>query len=292
MVGKGDAQTAGTPRQCIHIEQASDLLLPTLSEGNRRANNTVDLTRDDPRYVSFTRNFHWSIRLSQFESADTFRDSSAAQAAGYVFLVAGIVVAIGLVFHPMPAGGFREEPSVLEGTWWWGAIHVAIAVGFVFCVLGGLLSLVAAGMFTRHWSNALFWGSLTVGMIYFTGVAMINGWVMHELAPHESSHPVLYNTMNHLMIGFGWLGNPLFLFGLTGIAFLEIRHSEIGMSKWVASLGLTVAILSWGRGIGSATGLHFLEPLIVANIPAFLWLSYYGYLIVREARKQNSCKET
>ena len=108
------------------------------------------------------------------------------------------------------------------------------------------MSLIVAAMFTRHWLNALFRGSLTVGMIYFTGVAMNNGWVMHELAPHESSHQVLYNTMNHLMIGFGWLGTPLFLFGLTGIAFLEIRHSGIGMSKWAASLGRTVAILSWG----------------------------------------------
>jgi len=220
------------------------------------------------------------------QSKPLFRDFSAAEAAGYVFLIAGFLTAIGLTFHPMPTGGFREEPSVLEGTWWWGAIHMAIAAGFVLCALGGLLSLIAGGAFTRHWLHALFWGSLTIGMIYFTGVAMINGWVMHELAPFESEHPVLYAAMNHLMIGFGWLGNPLFLFGLTGIAALEVRRSEIGMNKYIAGFGLVVAILSWGRGFGSATGLYFLEPLIIANIPAFLWLSYYGFLIARAARKQ------
>jgi hypothetical protein len=48
--------------------------------------------------------------------------------------------------------------------------------------------------------------------------------------------------------------------------------------------GLVVAVLSWGRGIGSATGLFFLEPLIYANVPAFLWLGYYGVLSARRAR--------
>jgi len=42
--------------------------------------------------------------------------------------------------------------------------------------------------------------------------------------------------------------------------------------------------LSWGRGIGSATGLYFLEPLIFANVPAFLWLAYYGLRVARAAR--------
>ena len=43
-----------------------------------------------------------------------------------------------------------------------------------------------------------------------------------------------------------------------------------------------------GRGIGSATGLYFLEPLIFANIPAFLWLGYYGHLIARQVRAENT----
>ena len=38
------------------------------------------------------------------------------------------------------------------------------------------------------------------------------------------------------------------------------------------------------RGIGSATGLYFLEPLIFANIPAFLWLGYVGRSIAAAAR--------
>lgn len=41
---------------------------------------------------------------------------------------------------------------------------------------------------------------MTVGMLFFTGVAL-----------------------NRLLIGYGWLGNPLFLLGLTGIAALEVR---------------------------------------------------------------------
>ncbi len=90
--------------------------------------------------------------------------------------------------------------------------------------------------------------------------------------------------MKNLMIGFGWLGNPLFLAGLTGIAFCEVRYGYLGLQKWGAVFGLVVVVLSWGRGIGSATGLYFLEPLIFANVPAFLWLSYYGYLIAKRAR--------
>jgi len=153
-------------------------------------------------------------------------------------------------------------------------------------VLGGLLILIGGGMATRHWLKALCWGALTVGMIYFTGVALINGWVMHALAPHADEDTLLYGAMNDLLIGFGWLGNPLFLFGLTGIAVGEARSAEAGMKRWLAWFGVVVSVLSWGRGVGSATGLYFLEPLILANIPAFVWLAYYGWLIARLAHEE------
>lgn len=50
------------------------------------------------------------------------------------------------------------------------------------------------------------------------------------------------------------------------------------------------ALLSWLRGFGSATGLYFLEPFIMANIPAFLWLGDYGLRLAPrrpEAREQH-----
>ncbi|MCH8332236.1 MAG: hypothetical protein IH946_12850 [Bacteroidetes bacterium] len=217
-----------------------------------------------------------------------FRDPAAARAGGYVLTITGILVAIGLFFHPMPTGGFKEEPSILENTPWWGLIHWIIAYGFVACVLGGLLVLIGGGVASRHWTNSLFWGCLTVGMIYFTGVSMMNGWVMHALAPHENEVPILYAAMNNMLIGFGWLGNPLFLIGGTGIAIIEVIKKDLGMKRWIAWFGAIVFILSWGRGIGSATGLYFLEPLIMANIPAFLWLSYYGWLLAKEAKAQET----
>ena len=88
-----------------------------------------------------------------------FRDSGAARAGGYVLAVAAVLVAIGLIFHPVPAGGFEERPSILANTPWWGPIHVAIAGGFVLCVLGTLLMLVAGGALTRPWPLALAWGA-------------------------------------------------------------------------------------------------------------------------------------
>ena len=60
------------------------------------------------------------------------------------------------------------------------------------------------------------------------------------------------------------------------------------MNRWAARLGFVSAVLSWGRGLGSATGLYFLEPLIFANIPAFLWLGYYGWLMAQAARAENA----
>jgi hypothetical protein len=219
----------------------------------------------------------------------SFRDPSAARAGGYVLMVATMLVAIGLVFHPVPAGGFEERPSVLANTPWWGPIHIAIAAGFVLIVLGSLLMLVA-GMQLASARLATFvalcWGAMTVGMIFFTGVALVNGWVMHFLTAHgaPSAEPLLYDAFNRLLIGYGWLGNPLFLVGLTGIAAIEVRTRSTAMPAALAWFGLVVAVLSWGRGIGSATGLYFLEPLIYANVPAFLWLGYYGVLSARRAR--------
>lgn len=219
----------------------------------------------------------------------TFRDPNAARAGGYILVVATLLVAIGLVFHPVPAGGFEERPSVLASTPWWGPIHIAIAAGFVLIVLGSLLMLVAGAQLASARLGsllALCWGAMTVGMIFFTGVALVNGWVMHFLTAHgaPTTEPLLYDAFNRLLIGYGWLGNPLFLVGLTGLAVIEVQARSTGMPAAVAWFGLVVAVLSWGRGIGSATGLFFLEPLIYANVPAFLWLGYYGLRSAHHAR--------
>ena len=217
----------------------------------------------------------------------TFREPGAAQAGGYVLALACLMVAVGLVFHPPPTGGFEEKPSVLEGTPWWAAIHIAIAAGFVLCALGGFLMLFAGGRLTQAWLAALSWASIAVGMTFFTGVALVNGWVMHYLVEKKAPQvePLLYDAFNRLLIAYGWLGNPLFLVGLCGIAFLEVRQATFGLPRWLAWVGLVSAILSWGRGIGSASGMYFLEPLIFANIPAFLWLGWYGLHIARLARR-------
>src|SRR5688572_30552376 len=217
-----------------------------------------------------------------------FRDVGAARSGGYVLAVATVLVAVGLVFHPVPAGGFEEQPSVLATTPWWGPIHIAIAAGFVLVALGSLLLLVAGGSLTTPWPAALCWGAMAVGMVFFTGVALINGWVMHFLTARGApeSMPLLYDAFNQLLIGYGWLGNPLFLVGLTGVALIEVRNRTTQMPRALAWLGLIVAVLSWGRGIGSATGLYLLEPLIFANVPAFLWLGYYGIRVSAAAARQ------
>jgi len=213
----------------------------------------------------------------------TLRNPDAAQAGGYVLAAAGLLVAVGLIFHPVPSGGFEERASVLASTPFWGPIHIAIAAGFVLCVLGSLLVLVAGGDLTHPWVGALSWGAMAVGMVFFTGVALINGWVMHYLTARgaPTSDALLYDAFNRLLLGYGWLGNPLFLAGLTGVAALEVRYHTVRMPHALAWAGLVVVVLSWGRGIGSATGLYFLEPLIFANVPAFLWLAYYGLRVAR-----------
>jgi hypothetical protein len=217
-----------------------------------------------------------------------FREPSAAQAGGYVLALACLLVAVGLVFHPPPSGGFEEKPSVLQNTPWWGVIHIAIAAGFVLCVLGGFLMLFAGGRLTQPWPAALSWAAMAVGMVFFAGVALINGWVMHYLSDHgaPAKEPLVYDAFNRLLIAYGWLGNPMFLVGLCGVALLEVRYATVGLPRWLAWVGLVSALLSWGRGIGSASGMYFLEPLIFANIPAFLWLGYYGLWISWLARRQ------
>jgi len=217
------------------------------------------------------------LKLRQMNSF-SWREPSAARAGGPVLLVSCLLVVVGLIFHPPPSHGFDEKPSLLHNTPWWGPIHIAIAAGFVGCVLGSLLMLCAGGVLTKRPSGAFGWAAMCVGMIFFSGVALVNGWVMHFLTDQNAplKEPLVYDAFNRLLIGFGWLGNPLFLAGLTSIAALEVRYRTIEQPRGLAWFGLVFALLSWGRGVGSATGLYFLEPLIYANVPAFLWLGLYG----------------
>jgi hypothetical protein len=215
-----------------------------------------------------------------------FQQPASTQAGGYTLVVAGILVAISLILHPLPTHGFEENASQLEHTPLWGVIHIGISIGFVLCIQGGLLVLVGGGTATRNWISAFSWGAFIVGILFFTGVALINGWVLHDLAHHSEEEPLLYDAMNNLLVGFGWLGNPLFLVGLTGIAVQEVRFSDAGMRRELAWAGLIVTLLAWGRGVGSATGIDLLVVLILANVPAFLWFSYYGWLLARKAQRQ------
>jgi hypothetical protein len=104
-----------------------------------------------------------------------FRERGAARAGGYVLALASLLVVIGLVFHPVPAGGFEEQPSVLSRTPWWGPIHVAIAIGFVLCVVGGILMLAAGGRLLRPWVSSLFWGAPGTGRRSRGPLAVVSG---------------------------------------------------------------------------------------------------------------------
>jgi hypothetical protein len=117
-------------------------------------------------------------------------------------------------------------------------------------------------------------------------VALLNAWVMHPLADEVAAgaDPMPFDTFNRLLVGFGWLGNPLFLVGLTMIAAIEVRARPLGFPSWLAWDGLVVALLSWLRGVGSAFGVPALESFILANVPAFLWLAWYGLAIAVRAR--------
>jgi len=135
-------------------------------------------------------------------------------------------------------------------------------------------------------ANRFAWAALSVGILWFTGVALLNAWVMHPLADEVTAgaDPMLFDTFNRLLIGFGWLGNPLFLVGLSMIAAIEVLARPLGLPVWLAWGGLVVALLSWLRGVGSAFGLPALEAFILANVPAFLWLAWYGLIMARRAR--------
>ena len=211
-----------------------------------------------------------------------FQNPNAARAGGYVLLIAGLLVAVGLWFHPLPDHGFLERVSTLSSTPWWGVIHVAIAGGFVLCMLGSLLVLVA-GRRDTGWFGMFNWGAITVGMNFFTGVSLINGYVMHPLTKHlsEPGAQIVFDAMNNLLVGYGWLGNPLFLLGLTGVTLLEALKPSFGLPRWFTIMGFIVTLLSWLRGVGSATGLYFLEFFIFANIPAFVWFAVYGAAMAR-----------
>jgi hypothetical protein len=233
-------------------------------------------------------------RADSPEGGASFRDAASARAAGAALIPAGLLVAVALTLHPLPAGGFEESPSQLAGTPLWAAVHAAIAAGFVLGTVGAVLALVSGGPID-HWTSRLAWAALTIGLLWFTGVALLNGWVMHPLAEAIATNPdpssaeqALYTSFNRLLIGFGWLGDPLFLAGLTGIAAIEVRWRPLRLAPWLAWLGLGVTLLCWLRGVGGAFGVAALNAFLLANVPAFAWLSWYGWRLARAASAQGN----
>jgi hypothetical protein len=101
-------------------------------------------------------------RQKKLASEASFRDPAAARAAGVALIPAGLLVAVALTLHPLPAGGFEESPSQLSGTPLWAAVHAAIAAGFVLGTVGGVLVLVSGGPLD-HWTSRLAWAALTIG---------------------------------------------------------------------------------------------------------------------------------
>ena len=100
---------------------------------------------DDPRESAAARGEH--------RPSATFHDPPAAVAGGLTLVPAGVLVAVALLLHPLPnSGGFEESAGQLAETPLWGAVHFAIAAGFVLCLVGGLLVLISGGPM-RTWPN-------------------------------------------------------------------------------------------------------------------------------------------
>lgn len=215
----------------------------------------------------------------------TFREPTCALVGGYAFAFAGIVEAVSLAMHPLPRQGFLEQFEVLEGSPQWGAIHIAITAGFAVCIIGGLLYLSAGGSLTRHPLLVIAWAGITVGLLFFSGTALINAFVMDDLARnvaagHDRS---VFDAFNNLLVGFGWIGDPLFLGGATALTFYELRYKFIGMPRFIAWIGFISVLIAWMRG-PAGWGLDFLRFSIMANVPLFLWLGYFGYCVAQSAR--------
>ncbi len=71
--------------------------------------------------------------------------------------------------------------------------------------------------------------------------------VGHTLSRRPNYHGedrLRFEAFNRLLVRYGWLGNLLVLFGLTGVAFLEFRHALMGLPRGLAMVGLAVALLS------------------------------------------------
>src|SRR4051794_37665624 len=113
--------------------------------GRKRASYGACLSVANFLLDRFQANIDATVEYLRTVTPTEFRQPGAARAGGYVLAAAGLLVALGLLFHPVPAGGFEEKPSVLMNTPWWGPIHIAIAAGFVAGLLGGVLMLVAGG---------------------------------------------------------------------------------------------------------------------------------------------------
>jgi hypothetical protein len=77
--------------------------------------------------------------------------------------------------------------------------------------------------------------AIAVGVVCFSGVALINGWVMHCLSDYGApNEPLVHDASNRLLIAYGWLGNTTSLVGLCGIAFLGVRYAAFRLPRWLA----------------------------------------------------------
>ena len=208
--------------------------------------------------------------------------STSFNAAGTLFVVGGLLLALGLVMHPAPGATPAENAAIIANMPNWAVVHFMIAASFLFL---GAAAIAIVGQGRAGSLNPGLWALAAVAFIAFGTVVMAEVTTIPSLIDAVSkgaaTETAIFNAFNAFVGGAAMLAVTIFLLSFAAIAFIDHRSKQVVPQPWISLLGSVASFAGFLGAVGPDFGYAVLAPLFFANIFAALYFAYFGWNLRR-----------
>ncbi len=204
--------------------------------------------------------------------------STSFNTSGTLLLIAGILMAISLVTHPVPGATPAENAQIILNTPNWALIHLGFVIAGLFFAAG---AIIIVGQGRAGSLNPGLWSLVAVSFIAFSTAVISEVTTIPSLIDAVSkgaaTETAIFNAFNSFVGGAATIGVTIFLLSFAAIAFIDHRSKQVVPQPAISLLGSVVSIAAVIGSVGPDFGYIVFAPLFFANIFTALYFAYFGW---------------